>query len=144
MQGGAISTVAGWCGENPGTCALGADLVAFFSKAIPIVAASAKLLTMTGDEDPSQIKCNERRDAEEARCWAKYGYGGKYGNNNQRNACLQRVEWRWNACLRGIPDPGPPLAELKNISPTESDDLKLLGANPIDSSMRMEVNHGGL
>jgi RHS repeat-associated protein len=144
MQGGAISTAAGWCGENPGTCALGADLVAFFSKAIPIVAASAKLLTMTGDADPSQIKCHERRDAEEARCWAKYGYGGKYGNNNQRNACLQRVEWRWNACLRGIPDPGPPLAELKSISPTELDDLKLLSANPIDSSMRMEVNHGGL
>lgn len=83
-------------------------------------------------------------NAEEARCWAKYGYGGKYGNNNQRNACLQRVEWRWNACLRGIPDPGPPLAELKGISPTESDVLKFLSANPIDSSLRMEVNHGGL
>jgi RHS repeat-associated protein len=66
-------------------------------------------------------ECTARRNAEEARCWAKYGYGGKYGNNQQRNACLQRVEWRWNACLRGFPDPGPPLAEIDDKHEVQSD-----------------------
>lgn len=88
-------------------------------------------------------KCDKRRDDEEARCWAKYGFGGKYGDNPKRNACLQRVEWRWNACLRGLPDPGPPLAELKSIFPTDSDDTQLVCSNPIDSSSKTEISHGG-
>ena len=91
FQNGA-TTAGGWCGLDPGSCGLAAgalgQILALLEKAVPIATASAKLLTMAGDEDPNQIKCNERRDAEESRCWAKYGYGGKYGNNNQRNACL--------------------------------------------------------
>jgi RHS repeat-associated protein len=105
---------------------------------------------------PCRVKeedfCTNRRDDEEARCWAKYppatpggGGNGKYGNNKRRGACLQRAEWRWNNCLRGLPDPAPPLAELRKAIPIPLalDGNSLLSFNSGESCVKEEIDHGG-
>jgi RHS repeat-associated protein len=58
-------------------------------------------------------ECTDRRNSEMAECNEKYS-----GYPNLLRKCRSRASERWNACLRGIPDPGP----LDPLDPTWSPD----------------------
>jgi len=46
--------------------------------------------------------CNERHLVEQTFCVAEYGL-----HPTILFQCMERAMWRWNNCLRGLPDPGP-------------------------------------
>ena len=107
------------CAVQPELCIAGGILISIYVIAEYGPALIQQIKNATHPSIDAEW-CDRRQNEEESRCYAKYGYGSKYGNNWQRNACLQRVEWRWNNCLRGLPDPGPPLAKLDDIPVMDS------------------------
>ncbi|WP_187290278.1 hypothetical protein [Terriglobus saanensis] len=61
--------------------------------------------------DPNLL-CFNRYEAEKNRCFVKYDGGGRFGINRPKGACLDRAFYRYEACINGTPDPGPPMASL--------------------------------
>jgi len=51
----------------------------------------------------SKEECNQRYKNETAFCREEYGNYPKV----LYPRCMERAMWRWNNCLRGLPDPGP-------------------------------------
>ena len=90
FQQGAATAPLSWCVEYPTICKKGADALAF-ARAIPAVTASVLLLNMEGDNkkpDPARAACYTRYFAEQDRCSAKYGSGGRFDSNRAKGACL--------------------------------------------------------
>lgn len=127
---GSVSTfaqgVAGaldFCSQHPTICTLGADAAAL-ARAIPAAAATVLLLNMQGDnkrvDDATLAACNARYFAEQDRCRARFGKGGRFGSNREVGACLDRAFYRYQACVRGQSDPAGPMAKSQEVPKDES------------------------
>jgi hypothetical protein len=71
--------------------------------------------------DAASAKCYTRYFAEQDRCTAKYGSGGRFGGNRAKGACLDRAFYRYEACVSGTPDPGPPLASVQQSADVDAE-----------------------
>lgn len=77
-----------WCTQNPAICAIPAEIGSFF-KAIPAVAASAMLLSMTGDKAAAPDRCQKIISAAQAACVEEL-YGGNSNGHGQSGPSLFR------------------------------------------------------
>ena len=91
--------------------------------ALPLL-ATGELLMMQGDnkrvDDETLSRCAARYEAEKDRCWARFGSGGRFGKNRAVGACLDRAFYRYQACVRGQPDPAGPMAKSQEVPKDES------------------------
>jgi RHS repeat-associated protein len=93
--------------------AAGAAVVCSLNRDVELLGGIAKVLSsgetvesVTFGVCTAKVKgkknCNERHLAEQTFCVAEYGL-----HPTLLFQCMERAMWRWNNCLRGLPDPGP-------------------------------------
>jgi RHS repeat-associated protein len=118
QQAGTIAAPLTFCQQNPALCtaALGAARVLVRGLEMGVMLSSDSV-----KPDASNAKCYTRYFAEQDRCTAKFGGGGRFGRNRDKGACLDRAYWRFNACVSGIPDPAPPLASIQQSANSDTE-----------------------
>ncbi len=78
---------------------IGQTIGAWLSRLVTVLAAASVIESELEKND----RCVARLEREQRFC------GQKYGKNNPTayGQCKDRAFWRFNNCLRGLPDPGP-------------------------------------